>query len=141
MKKFLLAGASIALAGCMNSYPIATDQATPIPAQYVYAPAAMLQPCAGCGTLIVSRDRSGGANHGRMHIELDGSRVADCWPGQKLVLYLPAGRHILSAYYVHWAQIATVEADVVAGETRVYQIGMTNGGGASALIVIRPALH
>lgn len=118
----LLIGCASLLAACASS-PVPTAQAKPVPSDRVFAPAVWLTPCSDCGRLVIKRD--GGTMIGAgssEHALLNGKKIADLWPGEKLTLHLPPGHYVLSATFVSWAGKPTVGFAISTGQTLVYRL-------------------
>lgn len=128
--------AALLLAGCASG-PVPTAKAKPAPAPQIFAPASMLKPCAGCGIVIVKRDaHTMMAVGSKEHTFLDGKKIADLWPGEKITLYLPPAHYVLSATFAAWAGAPTKGFDLRAGERRVYRLAQESGFGSGAPLIL-----
>lgn len=91
-KTILAATVSLALAGCATT-PIPTDEAV----QVRTGSKQFSLPKEGHGKLVVKRDQGLNTGACSTKVFVDGISVADIGRGEKVVLYVPLGEHIVSA--------------------------------------------
>jgi hypothetical protein len=129
MQKTLLAGVLLlAISGCATE-PMTTSVGALVPANRIFV-AELAKPATGKASVVVKRDTGfmGGGCEFRLFV--DGKPFADIGYGEKVQIHLQPGEHILGARsngicMAGDAESATV---LVAGQTRMYRIGIGSGG-------------
>lgn len=133
MKGLLLAVGLVVLAGC------ATRQVQPSAAHFVPAERAMaLQtPVAGGGSITVVRDAGMTGSGCYAGLFVNGTLAAKLGTAEKVRLYLPAGRAVVSAHSVGSGLCGikmqargerASEVNVAAGEDRFYRLALSSDG-------------
>lgn len=116
------------LAACAT-HPISDTEATPVPSDrvldYTY-----LTPKPDTGQILVKRDSGVGGSACSSRIFLNAKPVADLFSSEKVSMYLPAGRYILSAWpnNICGGGMSEVQADVIAGQTIRFRVGYGSNG-------------
>jgi len=118
----------IVLSSCATR-PISNTAAIPVPMDRILN-TNYLQPAPGTGKVIVKRDKGFMGSLCSTRIFVDGRPVADIRPSEKIVLYLPEGEHILSAWPngICGGGMAEVKAVIKAGTQLSYRIGYGSNG-------------
>lgn len=117
-----------ALTGCATK-PVSTAETVHVPRDRILAPE-LLQQADGRGAVTVKRDSGLGGSGCSARLFVDAKPAADLRPSERVVLYLPAGDHILSAQPNGLCGGGMVETRVrVAGhETATFRMGYGTAG-------------
>jgi len=84
------------VAGCATR-PVSDSDTTPVRPDRVID-SRFLHPSPGSGTVTIKRDRGFGGSACSSRVFVDANPTADLRPSEKVVVYLPPGDHILSAW-------------------------------------------
>jgi type IV pilus biogenesis protein CpaD/CtpE len=124
----LVATLLAALAGCATR-PISNSEAVPAPVERILAPS-LLQPSAESGKVTVKRDSGFGGSACTSRVFVDAKPVADLRASEKVVVYLPAGEHIFSAWPngICGGGMSEVRATVKVGAEISFRIGYGSNG-------------
>lgn len=93
-KKYKIVLAGILLTGCATQ-PIATSNAVPVPEKRILD-VSLMQRAQNSGEVIVKRDKGFKGSGCVIRTYIDAKPVADIDTGEKVVLYLNPGDHIIS---------------------------------------------
>lgn len=94
MQWVTLTSLTLLIASCATD-PIPTDQTVVVPTERVYALDHLLKPMAERGLIIVKRDKPRlGVNCTNL-LYVDGSKVAEIEPAERIELYLSTTEHII----------------------------------------------
>ena len=127
-KEFAVLLTSLTLVGCYTSKPIKTEEAKLVPQNRIFL-RDYSKPCKNCGIVIIKEDRGGmpGAIVCPATIFIDGKKVAEIRTKEKIILYLPAGSHILGMKpnsFCGWGtSISEIKVIVKPQEKNIYRIG------------------
>jgi type IV pilus biogenesis protein CpaD/CtpE len=118
----------IVLTGCATR-PISNIAAIPAPMERIFD-THYLQAIPGTGEVIIKRDRGLLGSACSTRIFVDGRPVADIQTSEKIVLYLPEGNHILSAWPngICAGGMAEVKAVIKAGTHSSYRVSYGSNG-------------
>ncbi|KAF3981999.1 MAG: hypothetical protein HFP78_03830 [Methylococcales symbiont of Hymedesmia sp. n. MRB-2018] len=118
----------IALSGCATR-PISNTIAIPAPMERILD-THYLKPGPGTGEVTVKRDSGFGGSACSSRIFVDGHPVADIRVSEKVVLYLPEGEHILSAWPngICGGGMTEIKAVIKAGTPSSYRVGYGSNG-------------
>jgi len=116
------------LSGCATR-PISNTKAIPTPMERILD-THYLQPGQGTGEVTVKRDSGFGGSACSSRIFVDGRPVADIRVSEKIVLYLPEGEHILSAWPngICGGGMTEIKAVIKAGAQSSYRVGYGSNG-------------
>ena len=119
---------SIVLAGCATRH-ISNTLAIPVPMERILD-TRYLQPGPEIGEVTVKRDSGFGGSACSSRIFVDGRPVADIRSSEKVVLYLPKGDHILSAWPngICGGGMTEVKAIIKTGTKSSYRVGYGSNG-------------
>lgn len=89
-----------------------------------------LQEGPGTGEVTIKRDSGIGGSGCSTRIFVNGKPVADIWVSEKIVLYLPEGEYILSAWPngICGGGLSEVKALIKVGSKSTYRIGYGSNG-------------
>ncbi len=130
MKRFILALlVAIITTGCATQ-PIATSAAKPVPTDRVLD-AAYLQRAPNTGEVTVKRDTGMAGSGCAKKVFADAKPVAELDTGEKVVMYLPEGDHIISAMSNSPCGGGMIETrvSVKTGGSYTYRIGTQSNMG------------
>jgi len=119
---------SLTLTGCFASNPIKTEEAKLVPQNRIFIQN-YSTPCNNCGIVIIKEDKGHmpGAIVCPATIFIDGEKVAEIRTKEKVILYLPAGNHILGMKpnSICGIGISTSEIKITVNpkEKTIYRIG------------------
>ena len=131
----LMLGCVALLAGCATT-AIDTSAASAVPPGRLFGGEALTgRP--GKATVIVKRDRGFQGAACFLRILVDTSPVADLDRGERVLLHLAPGGHVLSVSTtgVCGSQVAEAKAELAAGQTATYRVGFGFGFGR---VFVRP---
>ena len=128
MRKLMLTMGVLFLGGCATT-PVPTSEARPVPLERIQNPT-LVKKQQGYGEVTIKRDEGISGSACNTQIFVDGKPVADIAPGEKVVLYLPEGDHMLAAIARGICGGGLVEAKVSASEKRspVYRVSYGSSG-------------
>ena len=111
------------------THPISNADAVAVPGDRVLD-SQFSQPAAGTGKVTVKRDSGVGGAACTSRIFLNAKPVADLKPAEKVVMYVPAGDHILSAWPngMCGGGMTEVRAAVKAGAEINFRVGYGSNG-------------
>ncbi|SMO61450.1 hypothetical protein SAMN06269117_11444 [Balnearium lithotrophicum] len=118
----------LVLTGCYTSKPIKTEQAKLVPKNRIFTNK-YSTPCKNCGVVIVKEDKGHipGALVCPATIFIDGEKVAEVRTKEKVILYLPAGIHILgmkpNSICGVGVSVSEIKISVKPKERTVYRVG------------------
>lgn len=117
----------IVLSACA-SRPISSALSIPVPIERILD-ATYLQAAPGTGEVTVKRDSGFIGSVCSSRIFVDGRPVADIRIEEKVVLYIPEGDHILSAWPtgVCGGEMADIEVTIKAGTQSSFRVGYGSG--------------
>lgn len=121
----------VAAAGCATQ-PVPDSETTPVPRARIRHPAYM-DAAPGTGTLSIKRDPGFVYSGCDVTLLLDAIPIADIAQGERTVLHIPPGDHVLSAIpsgrgLCKGGNIPEVAISLSAGESAAYRIAVTQGG-------------
>ena len=124
----LLSSSLLILSGCATQ-PISNSSAIEAPMNRILD-RQFLQPATGTGEVIIKRDSGFGGSACSSRIFVDGRPVADIRVSEKIVLYLPEGDHILSAWPngICGGGMTEVRAVIKAGVQSSFRVGYGSNG-------------
>jgi len=120
-----LALVSLAVLGGCATTPVATSDASPVTPNRVFA-GEQLTGRPGKATLIIKRDSGFQGSACYLRIFVDSAPVADLDRGEKVVLHLEPGDHLLTVSpnsIVCGRRVATTNAVLIGGQTATFRIG------------------
>lgn len=128
-KKYKIVLAGILLTGCATQ-PIATSAAKPVPTERILN-SAYLQHAPNTGEVTVKRDTGMTGSGCAKKVFADAKPVAELDPGEKVVMYLPEGDHIISAISNNPCGGGMIETrvSVKTGGSYTYRIGTQSSMG------------
>ena len=120
--------ASLFLAACATQ-PVPTSQARAVPDERIHDKS-ITTPKEGMGRVIIKRDTGFGGSACNTRIFADGKLSSEIAPGEKVVFYMSAGRHIISAQPKNpcGGGMAEAEANVSIDNPLVFRVGYGTGG-------------
>jgi hypothetical protein len=119
---------ALAIAGCATR-PVSNAEATAVPSERIID-SKFLEPTADAGIVTVKRDRGFGGSACSSRVFVNAKPVADIRTSEKVVIYLPAGEYIFSAWPngVCGGGMSEVRANVKAGVELNFRIGYGSNG-------------
>jgi len=128
MRYFLAVALVLALSSCATR-PVSNDDALPVAGERLLN-SQYQSPSAGTGEVTVKRDSGAFGSACGTRIYVDATPIADINPSEKIVLYLPDGDHILSAWPngICGGRMSEVRAAVKAGSHTSYRVGYGSNG-------------
>jgi len=119
---------AITLSGCATQ-PIPTSQASFVPDLRILDKS-IVTPKDGAGQVIVKRDGGIGGSACNTRVFANGRLSAELAPSEKVILYLPEGAHIISAWPNNPCGGGMVEAEARVSVTRpiTFRIGYGSNG-------------
>src|ERR1700730_17777998 len=120
--------AAACCAGCATR-PVSDSDTTPVPPDRIID-SRFLQPSPASGTVTVKRDRGFGGSACSSRVFVDASPTADLRPSERLVVYLPPGDHVISAWPngVCGGGMSEARANVTSGSKLAFPIGYGSNG-------------
>jgi hypothetical protein len=120
--------AAACCAGCATR-PVADSDTTPVPPDRIID-SRFLQLSTGSGTVTVTRDRGFGGSACSSRVFVDASPTADLRPSERLVVYLPPGDHVISAWPngMCGGGMSEARTNVTSGSKLAFRIGYGSNG-------------
>jgi hypothetical protein len=129
MKKIILVSSLIlSIAGCATR-PVSTAESKPVSMANILD-SRFLVNSPGSGTVVIKRDSGVFGSACTSRVFVNAKPTADLAPIEKLVLYLPPGDYIFSAWPngICGGGMSEVRANVKSSETLTFRIGMGSNG-------------
>jgi hypothetical protein len=119
------------LSGCAT-HPISNADAVPVSMDRIFD-SSFLQMLPGTGAVTIKRDSGLTGSNCSTRIFVDGRPVADIRTSEKIVLHLPEGEHILSAWpnEILCGGVVEVKTSIKAGTESSYRVGWGDAGDMS----------
>lgn len=130
MKKFLLFGIiGFIVAGCSSS-PVSNDEAISVPQKRIYNQG-IFEKKEDSGTVIIKRDKGFVSSACSDSLYVDGVKIADLNPSEKITIYPRTGKRVFSmiANGICGGGLAEVEGEVEVNQVITYRIAHALNGG------------
>lgn len=130
MKKFLLFGIiGFIVAGCSSS-PVSNDEAINVPQKRIYNQG-IFEKKEDSGTVIIKRDKGFVSSACSDSLYVDGVKIADLNPSEKITIYPRTGKRVFSmiANGICGGGLAEVEGEVEVNQVITYRIAHALNGG------------
>lgn len=132
MQKWLISpiimGAAFSILGCATS-PVSNRDASLVPSKNILSRDYLVQKD-GYGEVVIKRDSglAGAACPSRVYV--DAVAVAELWPAEKVILYLPGGDHLFGAEAtaICGGSLTEIRGTVTKDKTIMFRIGYGSGG-------------
>jgi hypothetical protein len=117
------------IVSCCATRPVSDPETRPVPPDRIID-SRFLQASVGTGAITIKRDRGLGGSACSSRVFVDASPMADLRPSEKLVVYLPPGDHIISAWPngICGGGMSEVRASVTSGAALTFRIGYGSNG-------------
>lgn len=130
MKKIVFfGGISFMLAGCSSS-PVSNDEAVNVPQKRIYNQN-IFEKKEDSGTVIIKRDKGFVSSACSDSLYVDGVKIADLNPSEKITIYPRIGKRVFSmiANNICGGGLVEVEGDVEKNQVLTYRIAHSLNGG------------
>jgi hypothetical protein len=123
-----LIAVALAVAGCATR-PVSNSEASHVPSSRIID-SKLLQPSPDSGVVTVKRDSGFGGSACSSRVFVNAKPVADLQTSEKVVVYLPAGEYVFSAWPngICGGGMSEVRALVKSGSELSFRIGYGSNG-------------
>ncbi|TKB75572.1 MAG: hypothetical protein E8D46_01755 [Nitrospira sp.] len=128
LTRLLVFAFAVVIAGCATR-PVSNVEATPVPIDRIID-GKFLQQTADAGIVTVKRDSGFGGSACSSRVFVNAKPVADLRTSEKVIIYLPAGEYVFSAWPngICSGGMSEVHATVKSGAELSFRIGYGSGG-------------